>query len=553
MENSIITGFIRATPSENTPDWGEHIGTTCLNILRIGFGQTLVVEKISSAKESLVFSKKVYSLGQRVSAAALSLLLFPVTILLAAIGCIGLVSSKSYQQILSSYINNQKKKQRNSHLVTKAAIVIQKCLRGHQARKAFLSSSLYPQYSVQCESTSKRCPNSIPLAAGGNTKVYLPEETPEVVLKESGRMPAIKRFQEMQFVRTLLAKLGCSHLVIPKAALYKEFLVEERLPIETDCFHNMWLYLSQPEAFDDAVREITKVFSHISLPDLLISNIDSPIVRLVGDSVRYDNIPLYTVEKKGKKVGCIGLIDLENILDENGPGDLATLVRIFPLHLDCITEEATRLQMIIDRETLEEASKKGQKYLQEGFTKHLEWLKQKGELLDTYSLSFHIPHGRKEELTSRVEQELLRLDREASCSSSSCGEKVIGTNRSLFLGNSEEGARELSKTITPLILRGIQVQIEESQNALGTISEMHMTEADFVRIRSPHIKYLEIYDTTASLLYKSPLVTPVAKLQEYTIAERLAHSVMEELVRGGELFAFDKTTDSITQYCWIRY
>ena len=37
----------------------------------------------------------------------------------------------------------------------------------------------------------------------------------------------------------------------------------------------------------------------------------------VDDMIRYDNLPLYIEEQKDKKVGKIGLIDLERIEDQN--------------------------------------------------------------------------------------------------------------------------------------------------------------------------------------------------------------------------------------------
>lgn len=153
----------------------------------------------------------------------------------------------------------------------------------------------------------------IPQAQGGSTRVYLPKEMPEVVLKSSGRTEAIKRFHQMQEVRSILDSQNSSHLIIPKVNLCQEFLIEQRLPINADSYYNMGLYLSQPELFDEAVRELTRLFSRIYLSDLVNWQIN-PLRNIEGveDFVRYDNLPMYVIEENGKKKGKIGLIDLEH-------------------------------------------------------------------------------------------------------------------------------------------------------------------------------------------------------------------------------------------------
>ena len=86
---------------------------------------------------------------------------------------------------------------------------------------------------------------------------------PEVVLKNSGRHIAVKRFHQMQKVRKILEAQGSTHLVIPKANLCQEFFVEQRLPINTDSLYNMGLYLAHSNFFDDAVREMTRLYSKV--------------------------------------------------------------------------------------------------------------------------------------------------------------------------------------------------------------------------------------------------------------------------------------------------
>lgn len=79
---------------------GEKIGNVGLGLLRIGFGRVFKVEcvgRVSNEQVAVwnVFTQKEYSTAARVSAIALAILLLPITIFLAGIGCIGNAFSKS--------------------------------------------------------------------------------------------------------------------------------------------------------------------------------------------------------------------------------------------------------------------------------------------------------------------------------------------------------------------------------------------------------------------------------------------------------------------------
>ncbi|MBS0627455.1 MAG: hypothetical protein JSS09_04515, partial [Verrucomicrobia bacterium] len=77
----------------------------------IGFGKAVTVEKIPADPDKTVFTKKAYSTtSARVTAVALFILAFPLTILLAGIGCVGVAFSKSHEQIFNSYIQFEAQK-----------------------------------------------------------------------------------------------------------------------------------------------------------------------------------------------------------------------------------------------------------------------------------------------------------------------------------------------------------------------------------------------------------------------------------------------------------
>ncbi|MBS0628460.1 MAG: hypothetical protein JSS09_09660, partial [Verrucomicrobia bacterium] len=151
----------------------------------------------------------------------------------------------------------------------------------------------------------------MPKAWGGKTVVYLPKEASKIAIKLSGNEYANRRFQEMESTRAILKEQKSTHLVIPKAIICGNFLLEERLPILGETLHNMGIYIANPSLFDNAVREMVRLFSRVYLSDL-ISPQQHPMNKIVGDSVRYDNLPLYIEEENGVKKGKIGLIDLEH-------------------------------------------------------------------------------------------------------------------------------------------------------------------------------------------------------------------------------------------------
>ena len=103
MINKYLMAFQRSNIVDNA-DLAEKIGCKCLGLLRIGFGKTVTLEKISADKDQIQFSVNRYSIAAKVSAVALAILLFPLTALLAGIGCIAVSLSKSHQETYHAYI-----------------------------------------------------------------------------------------------------------------------------------------------------------------------------------------------------------------------------------------------------------------------------------------------------------------------------------------------------------------------------------------------------------------------------------------------------------------
>lgn len=243
------------------------------------------------------------------------------------------------------------------------ATLIQRVFRGAQARQAFLPRDLYPQYSFQCEKINE----STPRAEGGKVPVYLPLDLPSVVLKLSGKADAQNRFDKAQAVRLVVQSEGLSSLVIPKARLYKEFSVEERLPICIDPLHNAMTYRNNEKLFDIPVRQMTRLFSKAYIDYLVQLNPDSDgILR-----IRYDNIPFFITGEGDKASVKVGLIDLERSKIgedvKSSKHKIFILASLFPLHAEIIREEARKCFKSFGEEeerALEKYTLYGQRYLE---------------------------------------------------------------------------------------------------------------------------------------------------------------------------------------------
>lgn len=206
------------------------------------------------------------------------------------------------------------------------ATTIQRHWRGYAARVNL--------YDFLCTMIS-----TMPSASTGKTPVYFPQQFSRIILKHSG-YAAKERLLLMRQTRALLKSLKCTHLEIPWATLCGggNFLAEKRLKINVDSNYNRKLYLSNPGLFDEAVREMTRLFSKAYIPRLVKLSESYLSIKKVP---RYDNIPL-TGE------GRIGLIDLQRIRFYPDDAGLKDLAAIFPCHLNTIQEEALRLGMNVD-------------------------------------------------------------------------------------------------------------------------------------------------------------------------------------------------------------
>lgn len=409
-----------------------------------------------------------------------------------------------------------------------AAIIIQKIWRGYSARMSYLTTPSYSVYKHLCASPALG--TNMPKAGAGKTPVHFPAEAPSIVLKQSGREAAIRRFGEMQKVRCILKSQGSSHLTIPKAALCRDFLVEKRLPISPNDYINMGRYIDHPEAFDAAIRELTGLFSQVGIRDIVDKDqCFFPIKNIVGDIVRYDNLPLYIEDGVGK----IGLIDLEGVFDRplsefpDRTDEIMILARIFPYHIEIILNEAKKRAMRFDESAVRSRAEQGCKFLKEGYIDHLQWLRQRGVTPQNAKQAFFEVHPS-------------RMD------------KIIKTAVQKL--QSEERPPELiAESVRDIVSRARQILNEDK---LGLRTHKVDTDAEMVSYRSVTFSRK---DLQRPKMYNDNW--DVIETEEnhwdkwdYKDRDQLCMCIFGELVCGGELYFYDLNLASGGhEKNWIRY
>lgn len=239
--------------------------------------------------------------------------------------------------------------------------IIQSAFRSFKTRmdeKLFLPKDLHSLYIKECKKTETE---SMPMAKDGKTPTYFPIDLPSVVLKKTGTEQAAFRLKQMIEVRSVLNRINSSHLTIPKAAVLGKFIVEERLPINTDSHANIKLYRENHRLFVEPVREMTRLFSKCYISFLTCVKFDDVTQKYKVEDIRYDNIPFYLYNEKV----FLGLIDLERANQAPDASDkrrLVSLAVIFPNHINIIAEEATKLGMVYQQRHLEIASRVSKEY-----------------------------------------------------------------------------------------------------------------------------------------------------------------------------------------------
>jgi len=237
-----------------------------------------------------------------------------------------------------------------------AATKIQSLYRGYvvrresRDRKYLLDFGLFERAKAYVNDPARR--QNIPSIAS-TEPIFFPKEL-SVVLKMSGSPKNQRRFCAMKEARDICDALQCTHLAVPTARVYKNFIVESRLPVGMhDTKEQIGLYVEHVELFTPAIREFCLFLFHTQLDDIT-GDTDDPFQTLSSVPIgRYDNLPLYLE----KQVAKIGLVDLEDFTAKCSHDDpqwalkrSLHLVRLFPLHFEHILDIAKRFAPEIEHD-----------------------------------------------------------------------------------------------------------------------------------------------------------------------------------------------------------
>jgi hypothetical protein len=447
------------------------------------------------------------------------------------------IPAKSYYSTFSSILKDLKNtiKQIDNSLealevrkatLDKPALIMQKYLRGNSVRKPLLPIYELSQYRAASAQVNKD-PSSMPRARAGDTPVYFPPNL-GVILKGSGGVlnrevekvndlkllhprsayrAAYDRFDHMQNIRKILDVSGASHLIIPKAWIIDNFIVEEKLRIIQSYHGNIDLYMSKPHLFDRAISELVLLASKLTITDLVESNAQ----RIT--KIRYDNLPFIF---NGNASCHIGLIDLEHFKVGFDPSSLFQIAIIFPLHFELIKSIVMNLELEVDKnrllDVMEIAKKAGEDFLNaqwKDYRNYADWLSQKGINDGSVSPTFQISPQIKEQLISFIENELKKYE----------------TSRD------DVPFKHIASDIVTLVLEDFKSAIEKKQiQTFGRLLQDPMEMAKLVDFRSVKLDAGRIFEKARDLLRKWDY-------KEALAAKKLSSLIAKTLVESGEIYS----------------
>jgi hypothetical protein len=275
-----------------------------------------------------------------------------------------------------------------------SSVKIQSLFRGCQVRRSFLPSSLFSRYRWECEHLDATTPRALE----GKTAIFLPVGLPEAVIKQTGVEKGKERFWKTEAMRTVIQTKGLSRFIVPRARLFHEFLIEERLPINTNVGYNAHLYLSLQDHCETLVRQFAKLFFTSGYIDYLVQKNfeDCSIIQ-----IRYDNIPFMLINSGDTQTLSIGLIDLERSQLGTNIKSLAhrlyILSSLFPFHTYLIEEEALEASIPLEdpeRAVIDNAALHAKQYLQKKSQEYLACQPLTHSLLPQHYITYEYFGGR---------------------------------------------------------------------------------------------------------------------------------------------------------------
>ena len=399
--------------------------------------------------------------------------------------------------------------------------------RGHAERKKegrFLSAYLLEK--------AKSCIQENRLGARPTGHlVYFPDNLP-IVFKHKRAYELNQRFANIHKAKELCKAQGYKHLAVPGAYIYKDFLVEKRLPIEPkiDIREQMIFYAQHRDQLTEAVREFTALGVHASWSDLA-GNSKHPFEELSKAPLgRYDNVPLYIENNQGK----IGLVDLEYFslnTAEQKSSSWIDAIYLFPYHFEDILSVVKQFNPGIEeyREELENRRDEALKRFHLLYHGHLSFTQQKGITVNDPTAFPRLEPARIEQIKLALE-EVLRKELESGWVKLSSGREVDEAIRD-FNQNKFPQVMEALHALIPAMLRD-RLKWKSERGSVATIEK-------FLSIRT-----LEV-DSFSNRLMDDEIDFPKFEMFDENIygsghlRNTLFETLFKELQKGGEIFYYN--------------
>ncbi len=420
---------------------------------------------------------------------------------------------------------------------------------------AFLSDDLFEKAKLLLDHSNLE---DLPRASAGKTPVYLPKTLP-IVLKHSDRGgpgQGKRRLEEMELARKICEQNNYNRLTIPKGCLYKEFLIETRVPLEKHDFKaQVGLYIENRDKFTNAVKEFTGFLFQSSLSDITDTRTYSTRTYLG----RYDNVALYLEKEQGK----IGLIDLEHfepIVDKSSAASFKKCldaIALFPLHFEEILTIAKAFDPRIKDylKKLEESRDEVLKRFKEIYYDHLSFIKTKKIPIENPAYFEKISLARKksiyEALKSDRDSDLWHPDSDlwlksdyAPSNLNNNDLKIVFNLFEIFKKNFEDNFSNILDLITTFIAENLQKNVK-AQETISTYRQLICARSitDFPNDEESPSPY---YSLKKKIVSKLNLNVNISEMRsnffiielKKAMALCIIAKVLKELVKGRELAAY---------------
>ncbi|CCP63089.1 hypothetical protein L11322_00167 [Chlamydia trachomatis L1/1322/p2] len=509
----MFVSFDKSRCRADVPDFFERTGNFLLHCVARGINVLYCVKQIPNYP-SCYFSHKEISCCRRIANIVICILTGPLMLLATVLGLLAYRFSSTYQTSLQErfrYKYEQKQALDEYRDREEKVITLQKFCRGFLVRNHLLNQETL----TTCKQWGQKLleGEKFPRVPEGRSLVYISKQFPSLV---------------------------------------ENFLFEEKLPVSRISVDSMCLYKENPQAFDEAIKELLFLFKEVHFRDFVVETEsptdDFPLAVKVHNywvCPRYDNLPLFIQEgKDGSPEGRIGLVDLETFSWSPHPCPVEELAVMFPMHKELLMTEAKKLQIPFSTKEVERSVEKGLAFF-EHMLGHQDFCSQKSVTpLRNCAPYIHLEVWRFSLKIFDILKAAIQLNGALNVLlSPDIRERLSAISDKQWLAISSQVTSSLLEQVSTNIY---QSHTEEAKrvNSSGT----------FIMCRSPIFRKSIFIKNLPELLNKKLQLLPEEKEISEALASLCLRAVMEELVATGNIYSYDSMDDFFEgQYCRIRY